>query len=221
MNIGIKTTALLAAAGTLFFGGVGCAKNSTESASVTTASATSTSTEPVKKEITIQDYIKQNQITEVAVKPTDRGVPVIGLPYPPGWVNAGANTPPWSFGAILFTTPADVNNPPNVIAAMSKLTGNVDPAQILEYAPNEMRNMGGFAPIGNEVRLKISGYDAVQSGGTYIKNDTTRAIIQTTVAIPAADGVYVLQMNADAPAGEENVLADATKVLNDNTRITP
>jgi hypothetical protein len=104
---------------------------------------------------------------------------------------------------------------------MSKLTGNVDPAQILEYAPNEMRNMGGFAPIGNEVRLKISGYDAVQSGGTYIKNDTTRAIIQTTVAIPAADGVYVLQMNADAPAGEENVLADATKVLNDSTRITP
>jgi len=219
MNTWIKTTALFATVGTLAFGGVGCAKNSTEAP--TTSSAPSTSTAPVKKEITIQDYIKQNQITEVAIKPTDRGVPVVGLPYPPGWVNAGSNTPPWSFGAILYTTPKDVNNPPNVIAVMSKLTGNVDPAMVLEYAPNELRNTGGFKPIGDEVRLKISGYDAVQSSGTYIKNDTIRTITQTTVAIPAPDGVYVLQMNADAPDGEQNVIADATAVLNQNIRITP
>lgn len=215
MNTWLKTTALLAVAGTLAVGGSGCAKTKTES-----APAPTTTTTTVNKALTIQDYIKDNQITEKAIAPTEQGVPIIGLPYPPGWVNAGQNTPPWSFGAILFSTPKDPNNPPNVIAAMSKLTGNVDPAKILDYAPNEMRNMGGFKAVGDPVRLKISGYDAVQASGTYIKNDAARAIIQTTAVIPVTGGLYVFQMNADAPADEQNVLVDATKVLNEQTKIT-
>mgnify|MGYP003610885371 CR=1 FL=1 len=216
----IRTTAVIAATGTLAFGAVGCGKKSTESATSSTTS-TSTSAVPVNKQTTIQDYIKESKITEVAISPTDQGVPIIGLPFPPGWVSAGANTPPWSFGAILFAQPKDPNNPPNVIAAMSKLTGNVDPAKILDYAPNEMRNMGSFAPIGEPSRVKVGGYDAVQAGGTYIKNDIKRAIIQTTVVIPAKDaGVFVLQMNADAPADQEPVLADAVKALNSETKIT-
>ena len=104
---------------------------------------------------------------------------------------------------------------------MSKLSGNVDPAKVLDYAPNEMKNMGGFTMAGEPVRLKISGFDAVQASGTYVKNDSKRTITQTTVVIPAKDGVFVLQMNADAPDGDQAVLADATKVLNDTTKITP
>ena len=80
--------------------------------------------------------------------------------------------------------------------------------------------MSGFTKTADPVRLKISGYDAVQAGGTYVKNDTKRAIIQTTVVIPAPDGIFVLQMNADAPADEQGVLTEATKVLNDTTKIT-
>ena len=175
----------------------------------------------MNKNTTIQDYIKQNNITEAGVKRTDQGVPAVGLPFPTGWVDAGTSTPPWSLGAILFASPMDPNNPPNIIAAMSKLTGNVDPAKILEFAPNEMRNKSGFAPISEPVRLKISGFDAVEASGTYVINDAKRAIVQDTVVIPTQGGAYVIQLNADAPEAEKGVLIDAMKVINTGTKITP
>ena len=66
---------------------------------------------------------------------TDTTAPRVDLPLPPGWADAGPNTPEWSLGAIIYSTPTDPANPPNIIAVMSKLTGNVDPAKIVEYAP--------------------------------------------------------------------------------------
>ena len=219
----IRTAVVVAAATAIAGGAAGCSKTATESSPASSpASATATKSEaPVNKSTTIQDYIKQNNITETAIKRTDSGVPVIGMPFPPGWVDAGANTPAWSFGAILFATPQDPQNPPNIIAAMSKLTGNVDPAKILEFAPNEMRNKSGFAPISEPVRLKISGFDAVEASGTYTMNDARRAIVQDTVVIPTEGGVYVVQLNADAPEAEKNVVVDAMKVINTGTQIKP
>lgn len=215
----IRTAVVIAAATAITGGAAGCSKTATES-SPTSAPATK-SEAPVNKSTTIQDYIKQNNITETAVKRADAGVPVIGLPFPQGWVDAGASTPAWSFGAILFATPQDPQNPPNIIAAMSKLTGNVDPAKILEFAPNEMRNKSGFAPISEPVRLKISGFDAVEASGTYTMNGARRAIVQDTVVIPTEGGVYVAQLNADAPEAEKNVVIDAMKVINTGTQIKP
>ncbi|MEI7914637.1 MAG: LpqN/LpqT family lipoprotein [Mycobacteriaceae bacterium] len=215
----IRTAAVAATAVAITAGAAGCSKTATESAP---QSAPETKTEaPVNKSTTIQDYIKDNNITETAIKRSDSGVPVIGLPFPPGWVDAGANTPAWSFGAILYATPQDPNNPPNIIAAMSKLTGNVDPAKILEFAPNEMRNKSGFAPISEPVRLKISGFDAVEASGTYVMNNAKRAIVQDTVVIPTQGGVYVIQLNADAPEAEKGVVIDAMKVINTGTQIKP
>lgn len=217
----IRTAVVVAAATAITGGAAGCSKTATESSPTMAEAPASKSEAPVNKSTTIQDYIKDNKITETGVKRTDTGVPVIGMPFPPGWVDAGANTPEWSFGAILFATPKDPNNPPNIIAAMSKLTGNVDPAKILEFAPNEMRNKSGFAPISEPVRLKISGFDAVEASGTYAMNDARRAIIQDTVVIPTQGGVYVVQLNADAPEAEKNVVIDAMKVINTGTQIKP
>ena len=219
----IRTALALAAATAITGGAAGCSKTATESSPASSpASAPATTSEaPVNKSTTIQDYIKDNNITETGVKRTDAGVPVIGLPFPPGWVDAGARTPEWSFGAILYGTPQDPQNPPNIIAAMSKMTGNVDPAKILEFAPNEMRNKSGFAPISEPVRLKISGFDAVEASGTYVMNDARRAIVQDTVVIPTQGGVYVVQLNADAPEAEKNVVVDAMKVINTGTQIKP
>lgn len=223
MKSWIRTAAVVAAAAAITGSAAGCSKTATESspASSPASSAPASKSEAPASMTTIQDYIKQNNITETAVKRTDSGVPVIGMPFPPGWVDAGANTPAWSFGAILFSTPKDPQQPPNIIAAMSKLTGNVDPAKILDFAPNEMRNKSGFAPISEPVRLKISGFDAVEASGTYVINDARRAIVQDTVVIPTQGGVYVVQLNADAPEAEKDVVIEAMKVINTGTQIKP
>lgn len=197
--------------------GSGCA---TSDRSGENASAPTTSATPATPILTIQDYIADNGITETAVRVTDTTAPRVDLPLPPGWADAGPNTPEWSLGAIIYSTPTDPANPPNIIAVMSKLTGDVDPAKIVEYAPGEMTNQTGFVPIGQPRRLRISGFEAAQSAGSYVKNSMKRAIIQTTVAIPAPDGVYALQMNADAPDGEQTVLAEATRVIDEKTAIT-
>ena len=93
---------------------------------------------------TIVDYIKENSITETPVHRGDAGSPTIDLPFPPGWEDAGNRTPDWAYGAILSSDPAMAQDPPTIIALVSKLTGNVDPAKILEFAPGEIKNLPGY-----------------------------------------------------------------------------
>lgn len=171
---------------------------------------------------TIPDYIKQNNITETAVKRGDPGAPEINLPFPPGWEDMGPATPPWAWGGIKYTgDPAMAANPPTIIALLSKLSGNVDPAKILEYAPGEMKNLPGYEGDGTGSASTLGGFDAWQIGGTYMKEGVKHAVAQKTVVIPAADGVFVLQLNADGTEDQMGPLMDATTVIDEQTTITP
>jgi serine/threonine-protein kinase len=66
--------------------------------------------------MTIRDYIKQSGIKESPVKRGDPSAPVINLPIPEGWADAGKAAPPWAYGAIVFKSPANPADPPSVIA---------------------------------------------------------------------------------------------------------
>ena len=171
---------------------------------------------------TIPDYIKQNNITETAVKRGDPGSPEINLPFPPGWEDMGPETPAWAWGGIKYTgDPAMAANPPTIIALLSKLTGNVEPAKILEYAPGEMKNLPGYEGDGTGSASTLGGFDAWQIGGTYMKEGVKHAVAQKTVVIPAADGVFVLQLNADGTEDQMGPLMDPTTVIDEQTTITP
>ena len=52
---------------------------------------------------TIASYIAENNIQEAPVKRGDPGSPTIDLPVPDGWEPAGADTPEWAYGAIVYT----------------------------------------------------------------------------------------------------------------------
>jgi hypothetical protein len=171
--------------------------------------------------MTIRDYIKENNITEHAVKRGDPSAPTINLPLPQGWKDTGRSTPEWAWGAIVYANPATHTDPPSIIAIVSKLTGNVDPAKVLEYAPGELENLADFKPLSEPTRTTFSGFDAVQLGGTYKKDGKQRLVGQKTVVIPVQDGLYVLQMNADAAQGQEGPLMEATSVIDKETTITP
>ena len=67
------------------------------------------------------------------------------MPIPEGWEDAGDKTPDWAYGAIVYTgDPAMAEDPPSVIAILSKLTGDVDPAEILQLAVGEIHNLPSF-----------------------------------------------------------------------------
>src|SRR4051794_16980965 len=115
------------AAISLSLGVVGCGSDSktetktstSTSTSTSTATSTSKSTETsaspapaAGKNKTIQDYLKENQITEAPVKRGDPGSPNIDLAMPAGWSDAGGQTPDWAYGAVVFNTPQDPADPP-------------------------------------------------------------------------------------------------------------
>lgn len=197
---------------------------STSTSTVTSSAPATSSTPGAQANKTIADYIVENHITETPVHPGDPGSPTINLPIPNGWqLLPPGGAPYWG---ISYGQPADPADPPTLAALVSKLTGNADPNKILEYAPGELKNLPGFeggSANGKESTLGVppgKSFKAWQFGGSYTKNGKKRTVAQKTVVIPAADGLYVLQINADALDDETGQLMDATGVIDDQTTIT-
>jgi len=208
----------------------GCNATKTEStsaeSSTTTSSAAASSTlavpdMPTGPNKTIADYINENKIIETPFNKDEPGAPVFDFPTPPDWALAGEQTPEWAYGAIVYQKPVNPEDPPFVLAIISKLTGDVDPAKILEFAPGLLQNLPGYEQDGDVEKTTLSGFDGVEFQASYLKGEERRYIAQATVVIPGKDGaVFVLQLNADAPKDQGQVVRDAAKVINAETKIT-
>ena len=116
---------------------------------------------------TIAGYIKENNIQETPVKRGDPGSPTIDLPFPPGWEDAGPDTPEWAYGAIVYTGPEAAEYTASIVALVSKLTGNVDPQQIIDLAPGELQNLPGWSAMNEGEVSTLGEYPAFQLGGTW------------------------------------------------------
>jgi len=101
------------------------------------------------------------------------------------------------------------------------LLRGVDPAKILEFAPGELKNLPQYEPVGDQSSSTLGGFNAVQLGGNYMRDGEKRIVGQKTVVIPGQDGLYVLQLNADALDSDALPLMDATNVIDEQTTITP
>jgi hypothetical protein len=194
--------------------------SSSKSSSAKSSSAAPSTPAQAGKNETIADYIKESGITETPVKRGDPGTPTLDLPIPEGWADTGAKTPEYAWGAIVSTDPAMASDPPSIVALMSKLTGDVDPAKIIEYAPGELKNLPGFEG-GDGNTSTLGGFDAYQIGGSYVKDGAKRMIAQKTVVIPSNGDVFVLQLNADGLEDQMGPLMDATSQIDEKTTITP
>jgi Probable lipoprotein LpqN len=169
---------------------------------------------------TIASFIAENNIQETPVKRGDPGSPTIDLPFPPGWEDAGPDTPEWAYGAIVYTGP-EAEYTPSIVALVSKLTGNVDPQQILDLAPGELQNLPGWSAMNEGEVSTLGDYPAYQLGGTWESEGQTKIVAQKTVVIPGADGLYVLQLNADGLENQGELVGGATNVIDEQTTITP
>jgi len=224
----VTTVGLCAVTLTVTLAGCNATKTESTSAenSTTTSSAAASSTLavpeiPTGPNKTIADYINENKIIETPFNKDEPGAPVFDFPTPPDWALAGAQTPEWAYGAIVYQKPANPEDPPFVLAIISKLTGDVDPAKILEFAPGLLQNLPGYEQDGDVEKTTLSGFDGVEFQASYLKGEERRYIAQATVVIPGKDGaVFVLQLNADAPKDQGQVVRDAAKVINAETKIT-
>jgi len=131
-----------------------------------------------------------------------------------GWRSAGGRTPDWAYGAIIYDAPKNPADPPYMIAIASKLKGEIDTAKVLEYAPAQLNALPDFTPRGGPTKSALGGYPAVDYVGTFLGGGETKAIGQVTIAVPGTPGeVFVYQLNAVAPPGEEQVVIDAVKQI--------
>lgn len=193
----------------------------TTSATATDTSGEKTTTAPKAPAhaFTIADYIKQSGLVETPVHRGDPGAPVFNWPTPPGWIDAGTRTPAWAYSAMV-NDPTNPPDPPSVISLISKLTGDVDPNKLLEFAPNELQNLAEYKANGDVTRGEISGFPSVHLAGSYAKAEQRRAITQTTIVIQAPGAVYVLQINADALERDRSALTDVNKAIEAQATVT-
>lgn len=212
-----------AAALALVLSGCG-ADTPTEAASVETAAAEAKVAPRVEDSVgpnpTIASYIADNDIAETQVNRGDPGSPIIDLPIPDGWAPAGEDTPEWAYGAIVYTGPEAADYTPSIVALVSKLTGAVDPQAIIDLAPGELQNLPGWNALNDGEVSTLNEYPAYQLGGTWDSDGVTKIVAQKTVVIPAPDGVYVLQLNADALSDQMDLIAPATIAIDADTTIT-
>ena len=171
--------------------------------------------------LTIQQYIQDNGIISTPVRLGDPGAPKIVIALPQGWSDLGPDTPEWAYGAVQADNSPNPDDPPTITVLLSKLTGDVDPAKILEYAPGELMELPNYVAANEPMTDKLSGFDAIQLAGFYERDGTQRTIAQKTVVIPANEAFFVLQMNADALKSDAIALIKATDVIDKETKITP
>lgn len=186
--------------------------------STTTTSAT-TSAQAAGPNYTIADYIRDNHIQETPVHHGDPGSPTIDLPVPDDW-RLLPKAPAHPMAASSTPSPP-IPTIPTIVAILSKLTGDIDPAKVLQFAPGELKNLPGFQGSGDGSAATLGGFSAWQLGGSYSKNGKLRTVAQKTVVIPSQGAVFVLQLNADALDDETMTLMDAANVIDEQTTITP
>jgi hypothetical protein len=235
---GISGVAAAAAALALLLSGCGSdtkSEPSTTSETTTTTTTTKTSAKaaPSTPKVaprdedaagpnpTIASYIAENNIQETPVKRGDPGSPTIDLPFPPGWEDAGPDTPEWAYGAIVYTGPEAAQYTPSIVALVSKLTGNVDPQQIIDLAPGELKNLPGYEALAEGRSSTLGDYPAFQLGGYWVHDGQRKVVAQKTVVIPGSDGLYVLQLNADGLEDQLEIIGPATDAIDAETTITP
>ncbi len=170
---------------------------------------------------TIADYINENGIEETPVQAGTAGAPVIDLPFPDGWEDAGADTPEWAYGAMVYTGPEAADYTPSIVALVSRLDGDVDPQAILDVAGGELQNLPGYQGWNEGSSGTLDGFPAFQLGGTWVQDGLTKIVAQKTVVIETDDAFYVLQLNADGLEEQAEIVGRATDAIDAETVITP
>lgn len=170
---------------------------------------------------TIAGYFRDSHITATPVHRGDPGAPTVNFPIPDGWVDAGPDTPPTAYWAIVENVPAGAKHTPSIVATLSKLDGDVDPQKLIELAAGSTKNLPGFKQMGDGNDDNLGGFPAYQLGGTWTQDGQERAVAEKVVVINGNDNIYLLELNADCLPDQVQQALPATVAIDEKTTITP
>jgi hypothetical protein len=204
--------------------------NGASSTSATGSAATSATTAKPQSKVaprlsvdgpnpSIASYFKDSHITATPVHKGDPGAPTINFPIPDGWADAGPDTPPTAYWAIVDTGPEAATYTPSIVATLSKLDGDVDPQKLIELAPGATKNLPGFKPHGDGTEDNLGGSPAYQLGGTWTQDGQTKAVADKIVVIDGKDNIYLLELNADCLPDQVEKALPATATIDEKTTI--
>jgi hypothetical protein len=171
---------------------------------------------------TIASYFKDAHINPKPVHKGDPGAPTINFPIPDGWADAGSDTPPNAYWAIVDNGPEAAKYTPSIVATVSRLEGDVDPQKLIELAGGAVKNLPGFKQMGDGNEDNLGGFPAYQLGGTWTQDGKEKAVAEKVVVINGKDDViYLLELNADALPDQVEKALPATITIDEKTTITP
>ena len=167
----------------------------------------------------IASYFQDSHITATPVHKGDPGAPTINFPIPDGWADAGPDTPPTAYWAIVDTGPEAAEYTPSIVATLSKLDGDVDPQKLIELAAGGTKNLPGFKPHGDGAEDNLGGSPAYQLGGTWTQDGKEKAVADKVVVINGNDNIYLLELNADCLPDQVEKALPATVTIDEKTTI--
>jgi hypothetical protein len=176
--------------------------------------------EPGSPNHTIADYLTDERITETPIHRGDPGAPQLEVVFPGDWSVENQQIPDYAYGALIYTgaEAQSLSYPPNIVAVLTKLDGNVDPTKLLEFAGGELKNLPAFVPVFDEP-TSVSGHPAYRIGAGYDFGSVRAAAAQETVVIEGPDGLYVLQLNATSDEREAQILYDGLGAIAESVDI--
>jgi hypothetical protein len=196
-------------------------KTTESSAAATTSAESEKEGEAAEPGQTVQEYLDENGITKTDLLADTPDVLQPTVPIPAGWTDLGGSKDEGLWGAIALTDTKDTPDPTMVIVTYSKFNGPVDPAKILELAPNKLTAGPDWAGPEAATPIQVSGFDAVTIEGTSVDAGKPVFAGLTTVMIPRQDGVYEMRIMAKGPPDQEAAITQAMSLLNTETKIQP
>ena len=220
----------IAVVASLFVAACGSEDTANESTSASSAAAESTAAaEATSAELaadtdesgqTVIEYLEENGITRTHILANTPDVPQPDITLPAGWTDGGGDGEK-IWGTIALTGTKDTPDPSVILLTYSKFNGPVDPAKILELAPNTVLALPDHAGPETAAPLEISGFDAVTISGTGTEEGKPVFVGTTAIVIPRQDGIYEILFMAKGPVAQEAAITQAMSVLNTETKIQP
>lgn len=188
-----------------------------------TSSAAETSAAAPADNQTVGEYLTANGVTQSIVKANEPGVPKVDLPMPEGWEPIpDADLPQDAYGAIFLSAAKGTPNPPAIIARMARLDGdNFDAAKILELSPNAVIKLPGWEGPAAGTPSQLGGSEAMAIAGTATVEGAPGFVARKTVVIDGQESTFVLALDAQGAADQQQALLDAAGVIDEGTTITP
>ena len=226
-----KIFVTLAVLASLFMTGCGSKDTTTQATSATTTTASAEAaaevatnepdaktSPPSEPGYTVDDYVKDNGITETAIPPGATDAPQLTVPVPAGWIELPRDKPSDPWGSLILDGSAEPFAT-GIIVEYDKFTGPVDPATILELAPNSIQELPDYEGPETGEPSQVSGFDAVDIAGPSSYESKPAYSSLTTVVVPGEGGLYVLTLSALGPADQEAAITQAMSAMGSDIKI--